>query len=85
MTKIVQSDQHGTPCGTYDVYYYHVKANGEVGSDGGSDSSVGEPYVTAITPKVDEVAVAICRSQPGVTKIYGSAKAKASFDASRFA
>lgn len=75
MTIIEPDPVHGTPWGSYDVFYYELRG-GQVRRDAGFDRDVDGRRIDSIVLKATEAAEAICRSQPGVTRLYGSARMK---------
>jgi hypothetical protein len=84
MTKkvkaIVQRDPvHGAPIGSYDVTYYRVSRSGEVTRRADTDSSAPLAYVERVARELraNEAMVAVCRSQPGTIRAYGSAHTRA--------
>lgn len=84
-TKIVRRDKvHGAPMGAYSVYYYRVGKDGSLKEEAGFDRSVSVDYVDSLSPKENEVCLAICEShgaQPRVL-VFGSARAESAWDLS---
>ena len=75
MAHTIREDAEGLPWGVYNVFYYTVRGDDLVRQAGG-DSNADANDMPRLPLGPNEVARAICRSQPGGAWVCGSRKAE---------